>query len=320
MKKSIKKVVLLVIQIVFLYNFSFSQGNANQGAQVKVDSTSTGANKMVDTTLEPTKTGRPVGILDGVYVREHYPNRKAINYAPLREADVMWSKRIWRVIDINEKINLIFKYPTESMPTNDRHSIINILLDAVKEGSLSAYDASVDDEFTKKMTREEIMKSISGHPDSVKIAIPDPPYEKDTIEIKGKLKMDDIVNYRIKEDWFFDKQRSVMDVRIIGICPVSLSRDESGNLKEGFAPLFWIYFPEARNIFAVNEVFNNHNDAERRTWDDIFFKRMFGSYITKESNVYNRAIRDYKVGMDQVIESDKIHGEMVNLEHDMWEY
>jgi gliding motility associated protien GldN len=317
MKNKSKIGILVVLQIVFLCSFSFSQNN--QAAQVKVDSTS-GAK--MDTTLKPTggsNRGNP-NVLDGVYVREHYPARKAIPYAPLREADVMWSKRIWRVIDINEKINLIFKYPMEANPTNDRKSLIDILLDGVLEGTLTAYDASVDDEFTKQMTKQEIEKSIAGHLDSAKIVIPDPPYEKDTVELKGKLKKDDIVNYRIKEDWFFDKQRSVMDVRIIGICPVRLARDESGNLKEGFAPLFWIYFPQARPVFAVNEVFNNHNDAERRTWDDIFFKRMFGSYITKESNVYNRSIRDYKLGMDQVIESDKIHTDMVNMEHDMWEY
>jgi|ERR1017187_10012487 gliding motility associated protien GldN len=317
MKNISKIVVLKVFQLVFFSSFLYSQNN-NQAAQVKVDSTSGSQMDTSRTNIGGSSKGNP-NVLDGVYVREHYPSRKAIPYAPLREADVMWSKRIWRVIDINEKINLIFKFPMESNPTLDRKSLIDILLDGVLEGTLTAYDP-LDDEFTKQLTKQEIEKKIGGHLDSTKIAIPDPPYEKDTVELKGKLKKDDIVNYRIKEDWFFDKQRSVMDVRIIGICPVQLSRDEQGNLKEGFSPLFWIYFPQARPVFAVNEVFNNHNDAERRTWEDIFFKRMFGSYITKESNVYNRQIRDYKLGMDQVIESDKIHTEMVNLEHDMWEY
>ncbi len=317
-----RKVVLVSLQVMFLFGVSFSQNNTNNqaaAAQVKVDTSA--ANAKVDTTLKNLGSSkRNPDILDGVYVREHYPNRKAVSYSPLREADVMWSKRIWRVIDINEKMNLTFKYPMEANPTTDRKSLIDILLDGVLEGTLTAYDASVDDEFTKQLTLQEIQKSIAGHLDSAKIAIPDPPYEKDTVELKGKLKKDDIVNYRIKEDWFFDKQRSVMDVRIIGICPVRLSRDESGNLKEGFSPLFWIYFPAARQVFAQNEVFNNHNDAERRTWDDIFFKRMFTSYITKESNVYNRSIRDYRLGLDQLIEADAIHRDMINLEHDMWEY
>ena len=318
MKNISKVVVLAIVQIVFICNLSFSQKNPSQGAaQVNID---TAATKMDTTTVLTGPGSTKAGVLDGVYIHEHYQDRKAIPYASLRESDVLWSKRVWRVIDINEKINLIFKFPLEANSTNDRKSLIDMLLDGVKEGSLTAYDASVDDEFTKQMTKQEIEKSIAGHLDSTKIAIPDPPYEKDTVELKGKLKKDDIVNYRIKEDWFFDKQRSVMDVRIIGICPVRLSRDESGNLKEGFSPLFWIYFPEARPLLAKNEVFNVHNDAERKTWDDIFFKRMFGSYITKESNVYNRSIRDYKMGLDQLIEADRIHTEMVNLEHDMWEY
>ena len=37
-------------------------------------------------------------VLDGIYVPEHARTRKVIAYTPLREADVMWTKRIWRNI------------------------------------------------------------------------------------------------------------------------------------------------------------------------------------------------------------------------------
>ena len=75
-----------------------------------------------------------------------------------------------------------------------------------------------------------------------------------------------------KEEWFFDKQRSVMDVRIIAIAPLQEDRDEvTGELLGGFSPLFWVHFPEARKILINAEVFNLvKNDAERRTYDDIF--------------------------------------------------
>jgi hypothetical protein len=62
------------------------------------------------------------------------------------------------------------------------------------------------------------------------------------------------------------------------------------------------------------------NDSDRRTWDDIFLKRMFSSYIYKENNVYDRRIEDYKQGMDALIEADRIKNEITNMEHDLWEY
>ena len=50
-------------------------------------------------------------VQDGVVKREHIMNRKPIPYAPVREADVMWKRRIWRVIDLREKINLPLYFP-----------------------------------------------------------------------------------------------------------------------------------------------------------------------------------------------------------------
>ena len=110
-----------------------------------------------------------------------------------------------------------------------------------------------------------------------------------------------------------------MDVRIIGICPVQESYDEEGNYR-GEQPLFWIYFPEAREIFVNQEVFNRNNDAERRTLEDIFWKRQFSSYIYKESNVYDRNIQEYATGLEAQLESGRIQKELFEKEHDLWEY
>src|SRR5687768_17827898 len=54
----------------------------------------------------------------------------------------------------------------------------------------------------------------------------------------------------------------------------TLFRSETGESTGADKPLFWVYFPEARPVFAVNEVYMRHNDAERRTFDDIFWKRI----------------------------------------------
>jgi len=111
-----------------------------------------------------------------------------------------------------------------------------------------------------------------------------------------------------------------MDVRIIGICPTYDKVDPEGNPTGEVIPMFWIYFPEARKVFAKAEVFNRHNYVERRTFDEIFWKRMFGSYIYKEDNVYDRRIKDYARGMDGLLESERIKDEIFKPEHNLWEF
>ena len=259
-------------------------------------------------------------VLDGVYVREHYPYRAVTPLAFLREADVMWSKKIWRVVDLREKLNLPFAYP-QSKQMKDRKSLIDVIFDAVEEGSITAY-ATIDDEFTMPMTKEELEKVGGAGVDSTTITEPEPPYNSYDTVIVRIFSRDKVVAYRLKEEWFFDKQRSVMDVRIIGISPLIFEVDEKGNQREGAKkiPIFWLYFPELRGLLANAECFNPHNDAERRTYDDVFQKRMFSSYIMKESNVFDRRIEEYRLGMDALVESDKIKQDIVNMEHDLWEY
>lgn len=256
-------------------------------------------------------------VLDGVYVREHNPTRSVVPLAYLREADVMWSKRVWRIIDLKEKLNLPFGHPTEKI--NDRRSLNDILYDAVKEGTLTAYN---EEEFMFPMTREEFQRVGGAGVDTTQITDPDPPYlTRDTVIVR-EFSPANVVAYRVKEEWFFDKQRSVLDVRIIGIAPLIYAVDDKGNRREGDlkVPIFWIYFPEARKILVNQEVFMRGNDSDRRTWDDIFQKRMFTSYIYKENNVYDRRIEDYKMGMDALLEAERIKYEITNLEHDLWEY
>jgi len=259
-------------------------------------------------------------VLDGIYVKEHFLERKAMGYPYLREADVMWSKRIWRIIDLKQKLNLPLAWPASGTITN-RKSLVDVLFDALKEGSITAY-APTDDEFTLPVTMKEIEVTGGARVDTQKLTRAEPPYEEYDTVIAKNFNRDKVILFRVKEDWFFDKQRSVMDVRIIGIAPVVYAEDETGNIREGNFQkvLCWFYYPELRNLFANKEVFNRQNDAERRTFEDIFQKRMFSSLIYKEANVYDRKIDEYKTGINQVLESDRVKQDILNLEHDMWEY
>ena len=134
-----------------------------------------------------------------------------------------------------------------------------------------------------------------------------------------KLESRDIKQYRLKEDWIFDKQRSTLDIRIIGIAPMKEVKGEDGEVR-GNTPMFWLYYPECRYVFANWEAFNRENDAERRSFEDIFWKRQFSSYITKWSNVYDRGINEYKTGLDALLEGEEIKQALFEFEHDLWNF
>jgi len=273
--------------------------------------------------------------MNSVYKKEKHHNKRVQQYAPLRQADVMWSRKIWREIDMRQKINHPFYYPENngivgSAMTGDRKSLIDVIYSAVKEGSITAYGNAVyDDEFRQEMSQEEI-KLIGGASETIIEVIDwdavaegaDPEQAKTTKLNIVPFNRNSIKKWRLKEEWFFDKQRSVMDVRIIGLAPLQEDRDEvNGQILGTFSPLFWVYFPEAREILINAEVFNLvKNNAERRTYDDIFWKRMFGSTITKESSVMDRKVNEYMVGLDALLEAERIKTEIFNIEHDLWEY
>ncbi|MBI1286866.1 MAG: gliding motility protein GldN [Flavobacteriales bacterium] len=256
-------------------------------------------------------------IRDGVFPRDKNLTRDPIPYAHLREADVMWATRVWRKLDLREKMNHPFYFPTESI--KDRRSLVQVLIESVDEGSLTAYDP-LDDEFTRTLTSAEIDRRLV-RIDSIWMEGELPPYEPELVVVEEPFDVGRVKEIRLKEEWFFDKQRSVMDVRIIGIQPVADNIDPETGEVRGKEPMFWVYFPEARNIFANVDVFNRHNDAARWTLDDVFWKRMFGSYIYKIQNVYDRQIADYTLnGLDQMLEAERIKDDIFVMESDLWEY
>ncbi|MDB9895829.1 MAG: type IX secretion system ring subunit PorN/GldN [Flavobacteriales bacterium] len=271
--------------------------------------------------------------MNSVYKKEQVLNKNVRQYTHLREADVMWSRKVWREIDLREKINHPFYYPENDgvgFTTNDRKSLIDVIYSAIKEGSITAYgNAAMDDEFREPMSQDEI-KSIGGAKEELIEVIDwdavaagaDPEDAKTTILETSQFDRNSVKKWRLKEEWFFDKQKSTMDVRILGIAPLQEDRDQvNGRLTGSFSPLFWVYFPEAREVLINAEVFNSvKNDAERRTYDDVFWKRMFNSTITMEANVMNRRINEYMVGLDALLEAERIKADIFNIEHDLWEY
>ncbi len=256
--------------------------------------------------------------LDGVYVKNNILERKPITYPYIREADIMWSKRIWRVIEMREKMNQAFYYP--EIPHNNWRSFMTVLMDGIKEGTITAYDASSStDEFIIPLTKDELMKRLE-RTDTVSLQRSYAPYDYYDTVMAVKFEPTDVKRLRIKEDIFFDKQRSVTEIRIIGIGPVKDNVDPKTGEFRGYQQLFWVNFAEARPLLAKAEVFNRQNTAQKMTYDDLFWKRLFDSYIYKEENVYDRKIDEYATGLDALLESERIKNELFNFEQNLWEY
>ena len=196
--------------------------------------------------------GTGVHVMALPYEELHVKNDRPMPYQYVREADVMYSKIIWRRIELSEKMNHILALPSE--PAEGYKSLIDVLLDAVQNQGLNAYKASAQDagqEFDDWISVNDITKIMGGGYDTVYNPLPEGGW--DTVATHTPIHSDEVKSYMLKEVWFFDKQRSVMDVRIIGICPIRVweEYDNSGNHRTKVKKAFWINFSKKPSIFTI---------------------------------------------------------------------
>ena len=256
--------------------------------------------------------------LDFNYTKLAVRERKAIAFPSLREADAVYAKRIQRIVDVREKKNLPMKWP--------KNPLYKVLYDNITKGEAKGYGklkAYTVDSIASAYTVEGI-KNRGGHSVTVSIQpdpINNPDYTKDTDMVES-FDWSKITRYIISEEWIFDKQRSTFFPRIIAFAPLFKQTVNGVELAE--QQLCWINYNEFRKIAINEEVFNRSNDAMRLTYNDFFEDRLFSSYVTKESNEFDAAIKDLPEFKDDpmgsLYESERIKDNLFNWEHDLWEY
>ena len=260
-------------------------------------------------------------------------NDKPLPYGYVHDRDILMGKRIWEVIDLDERVNFPLYFPVEGdiMSSPDRRPLYNVLVSAIKEGKVTeVYDSSY---FTTKKTLKDIEASL------FKIDTSDvgreqmnediDAYRKGTKKIseeyirKTEIQAIDVDAYKVVGYWYFDKRQGELKYRMLGICPMVPDVYTMDNAVPDYVELFWVYFPSSREVLHAAKAFNNRNSAMPFTFDHLLNARRFNGMIYLEENVYgDRKIADYmkENAQMQLLESDRVKEKIRDFEQDMWNY
>jgi len=253
---------------------------------------------------------------------------KPMAYAYVDQRDILWSKTVWEVIDLDERINFPLYYPVDTISLDvSRRSLYDVLVKSIKSGELS--EVYVDSYFTEKRAFEDLKATLQ------KIDTTDLGFQAlNAGEVipaeyitKREITAADIEQYLIKGMWYFDKRLGELKYRLIGIAPVApdvnFIDDDSIDPEENKVPLFWVWYPSAREILHKARVFNQKNPSSPVSFDMLLNARRFNSMIYREDNEFgDRDIKDYIVdnALFQLLEANRIKEAIRDREQDMWSY
>jgi len=263
-------------------------------------------------------------------------NDKPLPYGYVGDRDVLLARKVWEVIDLDQRINFPMYFPVEDNIGDDRRSLFSVLITAIKDGQLTeVYD---DSYFNLKKTGDDIQavfffKELNDY--GREIMNQNPGKSEADLKAKGLLTDEhyttseltgaDVTKYKIVGTWYFDKRQGEMKYRILGICPMAV--DALTKLRQGAEAepieLFWVFYPGARDILHKAKAFNEKNSAMPITFDHLLNSRRFTAVIVKEENVYgDRLIEDYMKDNSQMqlLEAERIKDKIRNFEQDMWNY
>lgn len=255
-------------------------------------------------------------------------NDAPLEYGYVDDRDILWSKTVWEVIDLDERVNFPLYYPTDTIGIGaDRRSLYHVLMKNIQNGNLT--EVYTDSYFTEKRKFDDLTATLS------KVDTTDLGYEQLNAgeQISAEfinqrdLSAADIEEYRIKGMWYFDKRQGELKYRLLGIAPVApdvnFIDDESVDPGENKVELFWVWYPAARQVLHGSKVYNQRNSARPISFDMLLNARRFNGVIYKEDNVHgDREIDDYIFdnALFQLLEAKRIKEVIRDREQDMWAY
>lgn len=245
-------------------------------------------------------------------------------YGYIEDKDIVWSKVVWEVIDLNERLNQPYYRSSDGLLTESA-SLYDALVKGVRSGEIKqVYD---DEYFVNKMTYDQIVSRTAKKdtqqyyfdmidagetPDSALIF---------NFEIHSK----DIKMLKTKGMWYIDRRLGEMKYRLLGLCVMGPDAQALGTQFDdgAYVELFWIWYPDARKVLNNYSVFNPSNSSSSVTFDDLLNARRFSSVLYKAQTMYGiTPIEDYipKNAQGQLDESDRIKTSVLQSEADMWNY
>ena len=254
---------------------------------------------------------------------------KPVQYGYVDDRDILWSKTIWEIIDLDERINFPYYYPSvnNGYLSSDRQSLFRVLMDNIQQGNIT--EIYETDYFNEKLTFEELKVKLEDR----KITEEARQKLNSGIITEDQLTDDDydvyiidsfkVIQYFIKGTWYFNKRLGELRYRLLGIAPGAqdVSTLSESSEDPDILPLFWVWFPDARETLNKHRVFNTRNSSKSITFDMMLNSRRFNSSIYKEENVYeDREVKEYiyEDALRQLIESERIKSVIRDFEQDMW--
>jgi gliding motility associated protien GldN len=258
---------------------------------------------------------------DGAFDRSAISEVTPLPYEHLRADDALYAEKVWRELDLREKMNMPFRY--KAADNNGDQQFVSILLKAVQSGEVTAFS---DERFSTPLSATETASITSGgSADTTAVRdINDPNKITEYVVTRTSFDPESVLKLRIKEEWVFDREASRLFVRILGIAPLKIEYVPGTTKERGTSVMFWVYYPDMRSTFAKYQAYNAKNmGASRMTWEELLEARMFSSYIVKSTldNPLNKTIK--QVQKDQILallEGDNIKDKIFNYEQDLWSY
>ena len=290
---------LLTVAIVFTTSSMFAQANILNAKSPDEIGVRTEAQKAVD-------------------------NDKPLEYGYVDDRDILFSKMTWEKVVLDERANFPLYYPIDTNNIgSDRRSLYDVLMKNIKNGKIKhIYD---DSYFTTKRTLKDIESALKMI-DTTELGIEqlNAGEELSAEYINQRdITAADIKEYHIKGLWYFDKRQAEMKYRLLGIAPVAPDVNFIDDFEPDLVPLFWVFFPDAREVLHEAKSFNNENSSMPFSFDHVLNARRFQGYIFREENVQgDRAITEYvsQNALMQLLESERIKDKIRDFELDMWTY